>query len=957
MQKLVTRTLVFLIALLLMLGSAASALALGHVEAKTVRVGFYRIDGYHVMDDEGNRSGYGYEVLQAMKLYNNWEYEYIGYDKGWADIQQMLLDGQIDMVISAVKTPAREEIYDFSELAVSQSGTCLLVKAGQSPYVAGEYANYNGMRIGFIEGASQIASAAAFAAEKEFSYTPVYYKTSDELEQAVLAGTDVDAIVTSNMRIVSGTRRLELFAIQDVHAIVQKGNTELLAEIDYALEQISLYTPSLYDSLYNKYYSIDTGDEVFFSPQEAALIAEFQKSETKLKVTIVPDMAPYAYIEDGAPAGLLYDISSEILRRTGLEYEIVTADTNAGYRELVETGAVDIRLAARFDYNDAEKLGYTLADPYYTSNISRVIRKDHKGDIKTIATVGDSSISNYYLPKIADHETVKVFGTADECVKAVLNGSCDALYFYTRMAQDVVYSDETNRLTSVIMPGFDSGFSIGVHENIDARVASIIEKATLSLSEDDVSQYVLKYTNNSAKSTTFIGALYNNPLFVIALVVLVLVIIFSIVMMVFIMRKRRLEKEKNEELEEALALAEQASAAKSMFMSRMSHEIRTPLNAIIGYNTISEKTLADAQSDSEYKQAALATKEYLAKSDTASKNLLMVINDVLDMSSIESGKLKLAHEPFGLRDLISALDSMFLMQANEKDVSFEVVYATEVDQELVGDQMRVNQVLANLLSNAVKFTPAGGQVRLKVSQTEVGDGTVTIHCEVKDSGIGMSKEFLEDIWRPFEQEDASISRRYGGTGLGLSITKNLIDLMGGSISAQSEEGVGSTFGVDFVFGRVADVPQDAIGSPDAGEERVPTVAKKPSAPFDGARILMAEDNEMNREIMRRILASWGMLVDEAHDGQEAVALFTAAPAGSYQAILMDIHMPQMDGHQATQAIRTSAHPDASTIPIIAMTADVFAENVTDAMMVGMNAHVGKPIEVAVLRDTLHKYIH
>lgn len=163
--------------------------------------------------------------------------------------------------------------------------------------------------------------------------------------------------------------------------------------------------------------------------------------------------------------------------------------------------------------------------------------------------------------------------------------------------------------------------------------------------------------------------------------------------------------------------------------------------------------------------------------------------------------------------------------------------------------------------------------------------------------------------------------------------------------------------MDFVFGRVANAPQDAIGSPDAGEGRVVTAAKKLSAPFDGARILMAEDNEMNREIMRRILASWGMLMDEAHDDQEAVALFTAALAGSYQAILMDIHMPQMDIHQATQAIRASAHADASTIPIIAMTADVFAENVTDAMMVGMDAHVGKLIEVAVLRDTLHKYIH
>ena len=1077
MKKYWKQTIALLAALLLFIGVAAPALALEDAGMRTVRVGYYRIEGYNVMDEDGARSGYGYEVLQAMKLYNNWTYEYVGYDKGWADIQQMMLDGEVDMVISAVRTPAREEIYDFSDRAVSQSGACLLVKAGESPYVAGKYADYDGMRIGFIENSSQIASTETFAREKGFSFEPVYYKTSDELERAILSGEDVDAIVTSNMRIIAGTRRLELYAMQDVHAMVRKGDSQLLEEINYALEQISLYSPNLYNSLMNKYYSVDTGDEVFYSPEETEFMEQFIQSGSVLRAALVPNMSPYSYYEGGEPRGIMYDIASEILRRTGLPYEVETTESDADYRALVESGAVDLRLATRFDYNNAEKMGFTLIDPYYSTDVSRVTRKGSVTGIKTVAVVRDSIIESCYLPTVIDDETVVAFDSVGECVEALLQGRCDALYMCTRSAQEAVYYDVTNRLTSIVMPQSTIDFTIGVRDDIDARLASILEKASESLSDDDVAALVLKYTDYSTPDTTLLGLLYNNPAMALLLVAITLGLLFAGLMLVFVSRKRAAELRQNLRLQAALSEAEQANKAKSVFMSRMSHEIRTPLNAIIGYNSISCDALSGAKSEPEYRQAAMKAVDCLSKSDVASKHLLTVINDVLDMSAIESGKIKIAHEPFDFKSVIYSLTTMFYSQAKAKGVELEVTLDTPTEEWFVGDEMRINQIITNLLSNAVKFTPAGGTVRLKVSQPQMARSKANIHFEVSDTGIGMSSEFMRELWTPFEQADASISRRFGGTGLGLSITKNLVDLMGGAISAVSEPGAGSTFKVDLTLDRMEQPEEDrsydfsginALVADDdpstcdylrllfdrcgvkcttvtSGSEAIAAVKRgidsgrrhtlcivdwqmpgmdgletvrkirelagpdipiifisaydltliensvktaganylvaKPlfqSTVFDiladlsgrpeasarhsdehadlgGARVLLAEDNRMNMEIAKAILGSWNLTVDQAWNGQEAYDMFCAAPEGTYRAILMDVHMPEVDGYKATEMIRRSGRGDAADVPIVAMTADVFAEDVAEAMAAGMNAHVGKPIEKNVLLEVLRKY--
>ncbi|MDD3411107.1 MAG: response regulator [Eubacteriales bacterium] len=521
-------------------------------------------------------------------------------------------------------------------------------------------------------------------------------------------------------------------------------------------------------------------------------------------------------------------------------------------------------------------------------------------------------------------------------------------------------------------------------------------------------------------------------------------------------------------LKNALRQAENASQAKGDFMSRMSHEIRTPLNAIIGYLDIAQGERQDAEK----------VDHCIEQCSMASRHLLSIINDVLDISSIESGRMKIGSEDFDLTQLVQSLTTIFYTQARKKNVNFGVNVDSLTEEWVRGDSLRLNQILLNLLSNAVKFTPEGGEVKLLIEQAGVHEDKVHLRFTVSDTGIGMSKEYMSRLFQPFEQESAATARSFGGTGLGLSICNNLVKLMGGAIEVQSEQGKGTTFVVTMAFGRVdhrerthlttesfanlralvvddeessceyirrllercgvkcdtltsakkairrvraraqSEYPYDLCivdwnmeemdgleaarqirqicgdklpiiiataydysaiidAARQAGVNKIiskplfqstlfdvlvntygkyePTQTAKPRrASFHGMRVLLAEDNEMNMEIAMDILSKAGLKITPASNGKEALDTFTASDPGTYEAILMDIQMPVMDGYQATRAIRKSDHPQAQTIPIIAMTANAFTADVTAALAAGMNDHIAKPISYERLFDALSR---
>ncbi len=391
------------------------------------------------------------------------------------------------------------------------------------------------------------------------------------------------------------------------------------------------------------------------------------------------------------------------------------------------------------------------------------------------------------------------------------------------------------------------------------------------------------------------------------------------------------------EMREALDEAESASRAKGEFLSRMSHEIRTPMNGIIGMTAI-------AKTVSHNPKRVL---DCLEKIDQSSHFLLLLLNDILDMARIESGKIELASESFDLCRLVESIRVMFAQKANDKNIDFGIQFEDILEPCLVGDPLRISQIIINIVSNALKFTPENGRVSVDVRQDAAADGRLTTRFTITDTGIGMPPEFLDRIFQPFAQATATTTHTYGGTGLGLAISHNLLEMMGGEMRIASTPGQGSQFTILLYL---------AAGDSTVLQETLSEEPREKFPDFKDRRILLAEDNEINSEISIAVLENTGACVDHVWNGEEAIEKFRSSPPGLYELILMDIQMPVLDGFGAARGIRALDRPDAGTVPILALTANAFQSDMQKALQNGMNGHLPKPIDVNDLYEAVAKWL-
>ncbi|MCM1282823.1 MAG: ATP-binding protein [Muribaculaceae bacterium] len=406
--------------------------------------------------------------------------------------------------------------------------------------------------------------------------------------------------------------------------------------------------------------------------------------------------------------------------------------------------------------------------------------------------------------------------------------------------------------------------------------------------------------------------------------------------------EKRRELDYQEELKRAYEGANRANVAKTRFLSNMSHDIRTPMNSIIGFASIAAGHPEDVES----------VKDCLDKILNSSEHLLGLINDILDMSRIESGKTVLEVSRTSLSELVQSIQALIEPQAQGKQLKFHVDAGDIEDTHVYADALKIRQILINILGNAVKFTPTGGEVSLRVQQKPAEKSGRGRYCfTVKDTGIGMSEEFQKHIFEPFERERTTTVSGIAGTGLGMTITKSLVDMMEGTLAVESTLGEGSEFTVEIELKLQEDVPEDKKNAEPKEEQQEKFTG------FSGNRILVVEDYELNREIARALLSGVGLVVETANDGVDALDILKKSEPGYYQLVLMDVQMPVMNGYEATREIRHLEREDLRNIPIVAMTANAFAEDVAAAAAEGMNDHLSKPLDMKKVVSTLHKYLH
>ena len=907
-------------------------------EKRVLRVAFPQVDGMSWTAEDGTHHGMLVDYLNEIAKYTGWEYEYID-TKGPAMLNEFV-EGKYELMGGNYYIPALEKYYAYPNYNMGYSRSLLLARSDDRSIHSYDLESMNGKTIGVYENAREnIRRLKEFMAINGLYCNIRYYKQEDMVGKIglypYLAKGEIDLLLNNVAHISDSVRVVVAYDSQPYYIVTNPGNKEVLDGLNMALERILDANPNFAAER----YAVNFPDRLV-NIQLSDRDLEYVNERKTITVAVPENWYPLYCKETPLKnhTGIMADVLDEIKSFTGLRFSYVYAKNYADAIRLIQQGDADILGFFLGDENDAAQLGLALSASYVSAN--NIIVRNKACSYPAPGLVG-ALVESQRFPSGISAEKIRSYPGIKEALAAVNSGEADFIYgLSSKMEQDISRYHFTN-LAPVTLVNDQSAISFALPTPVDPDLLTVLNKAINNLSESE--RTVIRNRNlesigvNEFSLTDFI---YANPLQFMFIVMFVLSVLFTALLLAIGARMKATVIQGN------LKRAEAANLAKSEFLSRMSHEIRTPMNGIVGMSTIAMQNIDNTDK----------IKDCLEKVIMSSKHLLALINDVLDMSKIESGKVELRHESFNFRAFLQDFENLYGEQAKSKGISYETVLASDLEVQIIGDSLRLNQVLSNLLSNALKFTPAKGIIKLRVSKTGEDQENVYLRFEVIDTGCGIAEENYDKIFESFEQENVDVTYKYGGTGLGLSIVKRFTQLMGGGIHVTSVQGSGSTFTVDMPFGKIKESGKPTRFSDIDGRSDLARDCYVIDYDFKGKRILLVEDNELNREIAEELIGATGASVESAEDGVQAVKKFKESAEGYYDLILMDVQMPHMDGYEATRCIRALGRSDAQKVPIFAMTANAFAEDVQKSREAGMNAHISKPLDIRAVYKQMNRYL-
>ena len=910
-------------------------------QSQIVRIGSFE-DTFDYIDKNGVRRGYGYELLQALAGYTGWKFEYVKCD--WSNCFDKLENGEIDIMGDISYTDEREQRMLFSDEAMGEEKYILYADLSNMDLGMSDFKSMDGKRVGVLMDTEPEIMLTEWENKNGIHTEHVNVNNNDDVEKK-LANHEIDAFVSLEESVWSeqGISSVTTIGKSGIYFAINKERSDIKTELDWAMRKLDQDSPFFKADLYKKYFTLEysqilTGEEKSWVEEHGNIRIGFLSN----------DQAVFSLDEKtGKFTGMLAEYVSyakDCLGNQKLEFNIQEYNDYDEMIQALQEREIDMIFYTGRNPCFAEEKGYALTNTAWTYSLMAVTDEENfdEHNVYKVAVQKEKEALKQHIAFCYPQWELVDCDSLDDAADMVLNEKADC--FLMGASQAMIYDNSRNFKSVPLTKTMEACFAV---RGGAGSLLSILNK-TLKAMPSDMLTSALAIYDSTADKVTFSDFVKDN---LIAFFITAIFFVLSIISIILVLLRKARKAEAvaklaanntqklNDKLEIALKKAEDASLAKTRFLNNMSHDIRTPMNVILGYAQLMENELKGKDMPE--------TLEHLEKMQQSGNLLLSIINNVLDMARIESGRMELDENYCRIEDVRKSLFAVFDEKARKKNIVLH--YTMNVEHEhVLTDVTKVKEIFVNILSNAIKYTPSGGSVMMSVDELPCDEpGYMIVRNRVSDTGIGMSQDYMTKIFDAFTREQNTTKSKIAGTGLGMSIVRKYVDLLGGTIDVESELGKGSTITVTLKH-KIADESyyvKKHIEESGTGSEIL-----------EGRNILLAEDNDLNAEITEAILERAGIKTERVEDGIQCVNMIEKMPADTYDMILMDIQMPKMNGYKATQAIRRLPDKDKACIPIIAMTANAFEEDKRDALAVGMNGHIAKPIELDKLLSMLSEVI-